>query len=276
MTGRLDGRVAVITGAASGIGAGTARRFVAEGARVVLADLQEQPGRQLADELGAAARFVYCDVTQEADVAAAVARAVDEFGRLDIMFNNAGIVGVIGSVLETDVDAWDRTIAILLRGVFLGTKHAARVMVPQGSGVILNTSSIAGVVGGLGPHAYSAAKHGVVGFTRSTANELAPSGVRVNAISPGNTVSPMTASITAGDADDLETATRRIARWSPLNSAAVPADIAAAAVYLASDDGRYVSGHNLVVDAGHTSSGVVQSDLHRGPSRTYREAGRTE
>ena len=276
MTERLAGKTAVITGAASGIGEGTARRFVAEGANVVIADLQTDAGAAIAEELGAPARFVRCDVTSEADVAAAVDLAVDQFGRLDVMFNNAGVIGVTGSIIETPVEAWDHTIAILLRGVFLGTKHAARVMVPQGSGVILNTSSIAGVVGGLGPHAYTAAKHAVIGLTKSVANELAPSGIRVNAISPGNTVSPMTATAVADDHEAIDTATDRIAKWSPLGIAGVPDDIANAALYLASDEARYVSGHTLVVDAGHTSSGVVPSPMHRGPARQYHEAGRVE
>ena len=151
MTGRLDGRVAVITGGASGIGAGTAKRFVDEGARVVVADVQIDAGKRLVAELGGAARFVEADVAEEGDVAAAVDLAVREFGRLDCMFNNAGILGAVGPIAETAAADWDRSIAVLLRSVFLGMKHAARVMVPQRSGVILSTSSTAGIVGGLGP-----------------------------------------------------------------------------------------------------------------------------
>ena len=177
-----------------------------------------------------------------AEVAAAVDLAVSEFGRLDVMFNNAGIVGAVGRISEMPVEAWDNTIDILLRGVFLGVKHAARVMLPQNSGVIINTSSTAGVLGGLGPHAYTAAKHGVIGLTKSVANELAPNGIRVNAISPGNTVTAMTASVTSGDPNDLEGTNARIASMSPLGYAGLPADIAAAALYLASDDARYVVG----------------------------------
>ena len=135
MSGRLEGKVAVITGGASGIGAGTTQRFVEEGARVVIADLQDDAGQALAAELGDAVRSIRCDVTEEADLAAAVDHAVAEFGQLDVMFNNAGIVGVIGPIADTPADGWDRTVAVLLRGVFLGTKHAARVMVPQRSGV---------------------------------------------------------------------------------------------------------------------------------------------
>ncbi len=274
MTGRLDGKVAVITGAASGIGAGTARCFVDEGASVVIADLQEDAGGRLADELGGAARFVATDVTSEDDVAAAVDLAVGDFGRLDVMFNNAGVVGVVGSVAEMPVEAFDHTMAILLRGVFLGTKHAARVMIEQGSGVILNTASTAGVVGGLGPHVYTAAKHGVIGLTRSVANELAPHGIRVNAIAPGNTVTAMTASVMTGDHADTEQAADHIGAMSPLGYPGFPEDVAAAAVYLASDDGRYVSGHTLVVDAGQTAAGTSPNRFNVGRSRQYHEAGR--
>ena len=274
MSGRLTGRTAVITGAASGIGAGTARLFVAEGANVIVADLQIEAGQALVAELGDSARFVECNVTDEAQIAAAVDMAVSEFGSLDVMFNNAGIVGIVGKISEMPVEAWDHTMSILLRGVFLGTKHAARVMTEQGSGVIINTSSTAGILGGLGPHVYTAAKHGVIGLTKSVANELAPMGIRVNAISPGNTVTAMTAAVTTGDADALDKTNERIASGSPLGYAGTPHDIAAAALYLASDDARYVSGHTLVVDAGQTTAGMVPQRFNTGESRQYNEAGR--
>jgi NAD(P)-dependent dehydrogenase (short-subunit alcohol dehydrogenase family) len=275
MSGRLDGKVAVITGAASGIGAGTARMFVKEGAKVILADMQTDAGMALADELGDVARFAQCNVMIEDEVAAAVDLAVSEFGSLDVMFNNAGIVGSVGRISETSVEAWDNTMAILLRGVFLGVKHAARIMLTQNAGVIINTSSTAGILGGLGPHAYTAAKHGVIGLTKSVANELAPNGIRVNAISPGNTVTAMTATVTSGDPDAIGDATQKIAAGSPLGYAGVPDDIAAAALYLASDDARYVSGHTLVVDAGQTTAGMVPNRFNVGSSRQFHEAGRT-
>jgi NAD(P)-dependent dehydrogenase (short-subunit alcohol dehydrogenase family) len=274
-TGRLNGKVAVITGAASGIGAGTARMFVAEGAKVIVADMQDEAGQALVDELGDSTRFAHCNVTNEDDVAAAVDLAVSEFGRLDIMFNNAGIVGAVGRISEMSAEAWDNSIAVLLRGVFLGTKHAARVMLEQNSGVIINTSSTAGILGGLGPHAYTAAKHGVIGLTKSVANELAPNGIRVNAISPGNTVTAMTATVTSGNPDDLDATSARIASMSPLGYAGVPDDIAAAALYLASDDARYVSGHTLVVDAGQTTAGMTPNRFNIGSAREFHEAGRT-
>ena len=262
--GRLDGKVAVITGAASGIGEGTVRRFVEEGARCVVADIQDEPGRALADELGDAAAFHHTDVTVEADVEGAVALAVSEFGQVDVMFNNAGIIGAIGSITETSYEAWNRTIGVLLSSVFLGMKHAGAAMVARGGpGSIISTSSTAGVLGGLGPHAYTAAKHGVVGLTKSVANELAPYGIRVNAISPGNTATAMTAAAITGDHSNVDAAAERIGQGSPLGYAGLPADIANAALYLASDESRYVSGHTLVVDAGQTSSGMVQQRFHQ-------------
>lgn len=273
MTTRLDGKVAVITGGASGIGEGTARRFVAEGARVVVADRQADAGAALAGDLGDAARFIATDVTSEDEVAAAVDHAVAEFGRLDVMFNNAGIVGVVGSIADTPADGWDDTVAILLRGVFLGMKHAARVMVPQGSGVIISTSSTAGILGGLGPHCYTACKHAVIGLTKSVASELAASGVRVNAISPGNTVTAMTSAVISGDHTATDTAAAAIAATSPLGIAGLPEDIANAALYLASDEARYVTGHTLVVDAGQTTF-AGSGRFHQQPSAVLHEAGR--
>ena len=276
MNKRLEGKVAVITGAASGIGAGTAHMFVDHGARVIVADMQEAAGRTLVDQLGENARFALCNVTRESDVAAAVDLAVSQFGRLDVMFNNAGIIGAVGRISEMPVEAWDNTINILLRGVFLGVKHAARVMMPQRSGVIINTSSTAGILGGLGPHAYTAAKHGVIGLTKSVANELAAFGIRVNAISPGNTVTAMTASIRGDSTDDLTATNERIAAGSPLGYAGLPEDIAAAALYLASDDARCVTGHTLVVDSGQTTAGMTPNKINIGSSRQIHEAGRTD
>lgn len=273
MTGRLDGKVAIVTGGANGIGAGTAQRFVDEGARVVIADLQVDAGEAFAAELGDAARFIRADVTAEDDVAATVDHAVSEFGRLDVMFNNAGIVGVVGRIADTPTDGWDHTVAILLRGVFLGMKHAARVMVPQGSGAIISTSSTAGILGGLGPHCYTACKHGVIGLTKSVASELAGSGIRVNAISPGSTVTAMTSAVISGDHTATETAAANIAAGSALGIAGYPEDIANAALYLASEEARYVTGHTLVVDAGQTTIGGL-GRFHQQPSAVLHEAGR--
>lgn len=273
MTTRLSGKVAVITGGASGIGAETVRQFLAEGAKVVIADLQIDAGTAFAKELGAETRFIRTDVTNEADVAAAVDLAVSEFGSLDVMFNNAGIVGAIGPIATTPLDAWNATLAVLTTGAFLGMKHAARVMIPQGSGNILTTSSIAGVIGGLGPHAYTAAKHAVIGLTKSVASELGQYGIRVNAIAPGNTVTAMTAAVITGDHTDFEAAAKRIASTSHLGIAGTPLDIAMAAVYLASDEARYISGHCLVVDAGQTTNGG-SARFHESKPALVAEAGK--
>jgi NAD(P)-dependent dehydrogenase (short-subunit alcohol dehydrogenase family) len=273
MSGRLQGKVAVITGAASGIGAETARMFVANGARVVVADFQEEAGRKVAAQLGEAARFVRCDVTREADVAAAVDLAVSAFGQLDVMINNAGIVGAVGPIASTSAEAWDASIAVLLRGVFLGMKHAARVMVPRKTGAIVSLASTAGVVGGLGPHAYTAAKHGVVGLTKSVASELAAHGIRVNAVAPGNTVTAMTSAVITGDPNDTAKAEAQIAKGSALGIAGMPSDIAHALLYLASDEARYVTAHTLVVDAGQTSA-IGRTVFHDAPPEVIREAGK--
>jgi NAD(P)-dependent dehydrogenase (short-subunit alcohol dehydrogenase family) len=253
VAGRLEGRVAVVTGAASGIGEATARRFVDEGARVVVADVQTERGSAVAASLGDAARFVDCDVTSEDAVAGAIALAVDTWGRLDVMFNNAGVVGAIGPIAETDTTSWLKTIDILVHSVFYGCKHAAKVMVPQGSGSIISTSSAAGVLGGLGPHAYTTAKTAVIGLTKSVASELGASGVRCNAIAPGTIPTPLTAVVTTGDPDDLDAVAESTrARYGRAGEAL---DIANAALYLASDESAFVNGHTLVVDYGRTING---------------------
>ena len=252
MAGRLDGKVAVITGGASGIGEGTVRRFVDEGARCVIADIQLERAQALADELGDAAIAVSVDVADEEQVAATVAAAVDAFGRLDVMFNNAGILGSVGPICEIDGAGWQRSIDVLLSSVFYGIKHAGRVMIEQGSGSIINTASTAGVRAGLGPHVYTAAKHGVVGLSQSAATELGRSGVRVNVICPGGTVSGLTARLTTGSHTDLEKATSRMGVGNPMGRAGQPVDIANAVLFLVSDAASYVTGQNLAVDGGWT------------------------
>ena len=247
MPTRFDGKVSIVTGGASGIGEGIVRRLVAESGRCLIADLQEERGQALGRELGEAARFMRADVSVEADVAALIEVAVSELGGLDCLFNNAGILGVVGSLLDTSRQDWDRTMAVLVTSVFLGIKHGARVMRAQGFGAIVNTASTAGVRGGLGPHAYTAAKHAVVGLTESAAVELMPAGVRVNAIAPGATVSGMTASVVTGDPTALGQVEERLAKR--FGRAAMPADVAAAAVFLASDEAWYVNGACLVIDA---------------------------
>jgi NAD(P)-dependent dehydrogenase (short-subunit alcohol dehydrogenase family) len=250
---RFENTVVVVTGGASGIGEATTRALVAEGGRVVIADLQEGRGKALAKELGDAARFRRTDVTREEDIEAAVALAVSDFGSLTGMVNNAGIVGAVGSIMDASAEAYDQTMAILSRGVFLGIKHAARAMRDSG-GAIVSLASTAGILGGQGPHVYTMAKHGVVGITRSAASELAQYGIRVNAVAPGGTVTPMTNAL--GDNNPENTAAF-CAEGSPLGIACMPEDIAAAILYLLSSEARYVSGHTLAVDAGLTTAGAV-------------------
>ena len=266
MTGRVQGKAAVITGGASGFGAATARLMAAEGASVVVADLQDGPGRQIAEEIGPAAVFVRTDVSVEDDVAAAVDTAVGRFGRLDVMFNNAGIVGAVGPIDEIPLEEYEFTMGVLLRSVFLGMKHAARVMKAQESGVILSTSSIAGVMGGLGPHVYTAAKSAILGLTRNVAAELGPWGVRVAAIVPGNHATAMTADVSVGDHTAVERAAEVFReRKTPLRGrAGVAEDIARAALWLASDDAGFVSGTALVVDGGLTTGSREAAERGQG------------
>ncbi|HYM16102.1 MAG TPA: glucose 1-dehydrogenase [Dehalococcoidia bacterium] len=247
--GRLEGKVAVVTGGASGIGEATVRLFVAEGARVIIADVQDGYGERMAKELGPAVRFHHTDVSQDTDVRAAVERATRDFGRLDCIFNNAGFGGVVGPLEETTAEEFDATVAVLFRGVFLGIKHAAPVMKAQGSGSIISTASVAGLRAGEGPHIYSAAKAAVIHLTRSAALELGESGVRVNCICPGGIATPLVA---GGSRDQaaLDAAQQRMTRLQPIRRGGVAGDIARAALWLASDDASFVNGHALVVDGG--------------------------
>jgi NAD(P)-dependent dehydrogenase (short-subunit alcohol dehydrogenase family) len=248
--GRLAGKAVVVTGGARGLGEGMVRRFVAEGARCVIADIDVEAGERLAAELGDPVVFVRTDVTSEDDVVAAIETCVSRFGALDVMVNNAGVVGVTGSIASTPLAEWERTIAILQTSVFLGTKHAFEVMRQQRSGSIINTSSTAGVQGGLGAHAYTTAKHAVIGLTKSVAVEAAPYRVRVNALCPGATLSSLTAGVVTGDPDDLEGAYARLSSKYVGGRAPKPADMANAALFMASDESEFMNGAVLVIDAG--------------------------
>ena len=249
---KLDGKVAVITGGASGIGEATVRLFVEEGARVVIADIQDRKGETLADVLGGRAVYQHTDVGKETEVERAVGRAVSEYGRLDCMFNNAGFGGAVGPIEDIPVDEYDITMNVLLRGVFLGMKHAARQMKTQGSGSIISTASVAGLRVGYGPHIYSAAKAAIIHLTRSVAVELGESGIRVNCICPGGIATPIFkgAFPEVDEATVVEAVKPLLAQLSPLKRSGLPEDIANAAAWLASDDASFVNGHPLIVDGG--------------------------
>lgn len=254
--GRLEGKVAVITGGASGIGAATARLFVAEGARVVIADLQGEVAEGLASELGSEAIAVRCNVAREEDVEAAIATAVVRWGRLDVLYNNAGFGGINGPIEETTVAEYDLTMDVLLKSVFLGTKHAAPHMRAQGSGSIVNTASVCAFEAGIGNQLYTVAKAAVVMMTKTAAIELAEHNVRVNAVCPGYIATPLAAgrplSQHAHEEVDaaLDRLRERVGNSQPIARTGEPEDIARAVLFLASDDAEWVTGQTLVVDGG--------------------------
>ena len=278
MNERLKGKVAVITGAASGIGAATAKTYVEQGARVVLGDIQDLPGEALAASLGGSAHAVFrhCNVTNEAEVEALVEAAVSEFGQIDVMFNCAGIVGAVGPMSTTPADEWKLTIDIMINGVFYGMKHASRHMKEAGSGSIISMSSTAGVMGGLGPHAYTAAKHAVVGMTKNLAAEVGGFGVRVNCIAPAGMATPMVAEVITGDHHNLDDTIAALAEGSPLRGrAGLAQDVANAALWLASDESGYTSGLTLTVDAGATTGSTAEAPAFADYQPMMREAGKS-
>jgi xanthoxin dehydrogenase len=277
MSGRLEGKVAVITGAASGIGAATAKTYVDHGARVVLGDIQDEAGESMAAALGGAghAIFRHCNVTEEAEVQGLVEAAVSEFGQIDVIFNCAGIVGAVGPMSTTPAEEWKLTIDIMINGVFYGMKHASRYMKEAGSGSIISMSSTAGVMGGLGPHAYAAAKHAVVGMTKNLAAEMGGFGVRVNCIAPAGMATPMVADVMTGDHKNLEETIATLAAVSPLKGrAGLAQDVANAALWLASDESGYTSGLTLTVDAGATTGSTAEPPAFAEYAPMVREAGR--
>ncbi|MDM8000949.1 MAG: glucose 1-dehydrogenase [Dehalococcoidia bacterium] len=252
--GRMDGKVAVITGAADGIGEATGRLFVQEGARVVAADIDDERGRSVVREWGGNALYLHTDVTQEAQVKAAIDLAVREFGRIDCLHNNAGGAGMFAPIQDIPVEAFDQTIALMLRAAFIGIKYAAPIMKAQGSGSIINTASVAGFRTGDSDHSYSVAKAGIIQLTRTAAMELGVCNVRVNCISPGFVVTgafQKAAGMTReAYIQRLPQVKEHFASFQPLRRACLPEDIARAVLWLASDESAFVNGANLVVDGG--------------------------
>jgi NAD(P)-dependent dehydrogenase (short-subunit alcohol dehydrogenase family) len=260
VAGRLEGKVAVITGGVSGIGLGTVELFVAEGARVVAADIQDEKGRMLEQRFKGAVRYAHCDVTVEAEIAAALQLAKREFGGLDILFNNAGISDAMRVIAEIEADRWSWIFDVLVRGPALGMKHAVPLMLERGGGAIVNTASIAGMQAGWGPIAYSTAKAAVIHMTRVAAAQLSPQRIRVNAICPGLIATSIFGASMGASREVADQMAARVAengaKVQPVPKPGLPEDIAQAALYLASDASAFVTGTHLVVDGGITVGGT--------------------
>lgn len=255
MSGRLAGKVAIITGGTSGIGRRTVEVFAQEGASVLVAARREKEGKLLADSLGEKVMFLKTDVSREDDVKAMIATAVNMFGRLDCLFNNAGCPAPVGSIETIDFDHYQKAMSVLFGGVMLGMKHAAPVMRRQGSGSIINNASVAGVLAGYSSSMiYSAAKAAVIHLTKCVAMELGERNVRVNSISPGGVATGIFGKALGLPTDEAEKTAEAVkgalATLQPIQRAGLPDDIARAALFLASDESSFVNGHNLVVDGG--------------------------
>src|SRR5438067_4672444 len=253
--GRADftGKVAFVTGAASGIGRAAALAFAREGASVVVADVSEQGNQETArmiEEQGGRALAVRCDVTRGEDVRAALHQTVEAFGRLDVAFNNAGVEPKkLVPTAEVEEEEWDRIINIDLRGVFLCMKYEIPLMLKQGGGAIVNTASGAGVKGFAGQAAYAAAKHGVVGLTKSAALDYAAQNIRINAVCPGIIATPMMQRFTGGTREGEQ----RVVAQEPVGRMGTREEIAAAVIWLCSDAAAFVIGHAMVIDGGQTA-----------------------
>ena len=259
---RLEKKVAVITGGTSGIGERTAEIFSEQEASVVIAGRSSEKGDAIADRLGDNAVFIQTDVTQESDVKNLIKVSVEQFGRIDCLFNNAGAPGPIGPIEEISIADVNAAISLLFESVFLGMKYVAPVMKKQGSGSIINNASVAGIRVGFGPTIYSAAKAAVIQLTKCVAMELAPFGIRVNSISPGAIATPIfgkAMGLNPVDADrSVDTLISYLKERLPMQRSGLPDDIAYGALYLASEEGSFVTGHDLVIDTGITAGRTVQ------------------
>ncbi|WP_029601664.1 SDR family NAD(P)-dependent oxidoreductase [Halococcus hamelinensis] len=245
---RMDSKSAIVTGASSGIGRATARRFAEEGASVVVADLVEEGGNDTVDIIedeGGEAMFVQTDVTNDDDVSKMVDAAVENYGSLDVVHNNAGILTGFDPLTDLDESDWDALLNVNLKGVWLGLKHEIPAMLEDGGGAIVNTASEAGLVGFPGIANYVASKHGVIGLTRAAGLEYAEDGIRVNAVCPGPIETPMT--------DDPSVDSKEVVEYTPMRRMGQPEEVANAVVWLCSDEASYVTAHPLSVDGGRVA-----------------------
>ncbi|KAF6165819.1 hypothetical protein GIB67_012716 [Kingdonia uniflora] len=244
---RLEGKVALVTGSASGIGECTAKLLAQHGATVNIADIQDELGYAVCKDIGiTSASYVHCDVTDEIQVRNAIDTTMVNHGKLDIMVNNAGIAGTNNpNILDNSKAEFEKVLSVNVTGPFLGTKHAARVMIPSRQGSIINTASVCSIMGGVASHAYTSSKHGVLGLTRNTAVELGRYGIRVNCVSPYLIPTPLARRFFNLDPEGADEV------YSNLKGRDLkPEDIANAVLYLGSDESKYVSGHNLLIDGG--------------------------
>nr|XP_043628242.1 zerumbone synthase-like [Erigeron canadensis] len=247
---RLEGKVALITGGSRGIGESIARLFTKHGAKVIIADILDDLGQTVCQNIGLdLAAFIHCDVCIESDMERAVNFTIEKYGKLDIMINNAAIAGDLKfSILENDVSDFERVLSVNVTGVFLGTKHAARVMIPNRGGSIISIGSIASSIGGNTSHAYTSSKHAVVGLTKNVAAELGEFGIRVNCVSPHFILTPATKPIVE-QYPHLYTNVYSNLKGLDLQEQ----DVAEATLFFASDESKYISGHNLAIDGGFTA-----------------------